>query len=414
MVQKNTYDVIVCGGGPAGIAASIVAARLGARVLLLERYGRLGGMAVSGLVQPIMGSVESSFVSSLISRLGGRQVDFERFDILAAREILNSGADILLHCMVTGARLQNQQVVGVCCATKAGPMEFRGKVFVDATGDGDLAFLAGAEFEQGRPADGLMQPASIMFRVSGVDEDRALQCGSEEQAMALRVDGKTWHEIVLEAQKAGVLPETIGVVRTYATHRCGERVVNATQVNGIDGTDVHDLTKAELEGRKQAYQVLDFLRQYAPGYKDAYISAMPAVVGIRETRRFRGVAYLERSDLVEGRRRVDAVVKGACFPIDIHNPAGAGQAEGFAAPTKPYDIPLGCLVPKRIDGLLLSGRCISGSHEAHASYRVMAIAMATGAAAGAAAGLSQQEGVQPRALGVEKVQKALAEQEHQT
>ncbi len=219
MAQKNTYDVIVCGGGPAGIAASIVAGHLGARVLLLERYGRLGGMATSGLVQPIMGSVESTFVSSLLAKLGGRHVDFERFDILAAQQVIESGAEILLHSIVTATRMNGQQVIGVSCATKKGPVEFLGKVFVDATGDGDVGFMAGAEFEQGRPGDGLMQPATIMFRVSGVDESRALHCGSEEQAMTLLVGGKTWQTIALEAQDAGVLPETIGVVRAYATHR---------------------------------------------------------------------------------------------------------------------------------------------------------------------------------------------------
>jgi hypothetical protein len=366
-------------------------------------------MATSGLVQPIMGSVESPLVESLVTGLGGRHVDFEHFDLNAARLAQNSGAEILLHCLVMATKMRDQQVIAVSCATKAGRMELSGKVFVDATGDGDVAFMAGAEFEQGRPGDGLLQPVSIMFRISGVDERSALRCGSEEQATATSINGKTWHEVVSEAQKNGLLPPTISVVRLYATHRKGERGVNATQVNGIDGTDVRDLTRAELEGRQQADQVLAFLRQCAPGYSDAYISAMPAVVGVRETRRFLGTAYLDRHDLQEGRRRVDAVVRGASFPIDIHNPAGAGQAEGFAAQVKPYDIPFGCLVPKRTDGLLLAGRCISGSHDAHASYRVMAIALATGAAAGAAAALAHRYGVQPRALDVKQVQEALAE-----
>ncbi len=187
----------------------------------------------------------------------------------------------------------------------------------------------------------------------------------------------------------------------------GMRFINATQINHVDGTKVEDLTKAELEGRKQAYQVLDFLRKHAPGYENAYIDVMPSVVGVRETRRFLGVDYLEKEDLIKGRKWPNAVVTGASFVIDIHNPDGVGQAEGFAARVKPYDIPYGCLVPQKIDGLLLSGRCISGSHEAHASYRVQCIAMATGVAAGAAGALSALNSVKPRDVDIANLQKTL-------
>jgi hypothetical protein len=140
---------------------------------------------------------------------------------------------------------------------------------------------------------------------------------------------------------------------------------------------------------------------------------MPATVGVRETRRILGVRYLTRDDCIRGRKWPDAVVRGAQFPIDIHNPAGSGQAEGegaqgSAAAVKPYDIPYGCLVPRQLDGLLVAGRCISGSHDAHASYRVQCIAMALGAAAGAAAAVALKQGVLPRNVDVSQVQKVLA------
>lgn len=223
----------------------------------------------------------------------------------------------------------------------------------------------------------------------------------------------SWEEVVTRGQKSGELPPSIGVIRIYASKFPVYRVVNATQMNDIDGTDPHDLTRAELECRRQAYQVVDFIKKHAPGYEAVHVVQMPGVVGVRETRRFLGEAYLRREDLVSGRRWPDAVVRGAFFPIDIHNPAGSGQAEGtagqgLATRVKPYDIPYGCLVPKSTDGLLLASRCISGSHEAHASYRVMCIAIGVGAAAGAAAALAAKSDLQPRRIDVKNLQRLLA------
>ena len=194
---------------------------------------------------------------------------------------------------------------------------------------------------------------------------------------------------------------TEGMVRTYLSCRDEERVINATQVNRVDGTKVQDLTHAELEGRRQVEPIVAFLRKNAPGFQNAYVSGMPAVIGVRETRRIRGIESLSVEDLIAGKKSPRAVVRGASFPIDIHNPAGIGQARGVSAAhplgkdpsVKPYDIPYGCLVPKRVNGLLMAGRCISGTHEAMASYRVQVIAMATGIAAGtAAAGASRGAG----------------------
>lgn len=410
-------DVLVCGGGPSGMAAAVLAARQGCKVLLVERYGRLGGMAVHGLVGPLMGGVQSPFVDEVLRRIGGRHADPNRLDVEYATLIQEAGAKLLLHAWIIQASGEPGQVSGVVLASKQGLLRVEASVVVDATGDGDVAFSAGAEFEQGRPGDGLMQPMSIMYHIAGVDESSAFTCGSEEEARSLRLPDGTWEEIVTRGQKTGELQATIGVIRLYRTQRPGERIVNATQVNNVDGTKVEDLTRAELEGRRQALQVVTFLQKHAPGYGQAYITRMPAVIGVRETRRFLGLQQLTRGDVEQGKRWPDAVVRGASFPIDIHNPLGSGQAEGqdqgvqgAAARAKPYDIPYGCLVPRKIDGLLLAGRCISGTHEAHASYRVQCIAMAIGAAAGAAAALATAERCQPRAVPAEQVQKLLGYQ----
>lgn len=396
-------DVLVCGGGPSGIGAALAAARQGAKVMLVERYGRLGGMAVQAMVAPLMGHVQSPWVDEILGHAGGRVVDYEFLDLKYAEVLQEAGVKLFLHSWAAEVLQEGRRVTGVRLLSKQGFLTVKAPVVVDATGDGDIAAQAGAAFEQGRTGDGLLQPMSIMYRISGVAE-QAFTCGSEERARVIRVPEGTWEEVVHRGQAAGELPGTIGVIRLYPGQRPTERVVNATQVNQVDGTKVADLTRAEIEARRQARQVLDFVRRHAPGYEGAYVSAMPAVIGVRETRRVRGLKYLTREDLVAGRKWPDAVVHAARFPIDIHNPAGGGQAEGTAAAVKPYDIPYGCLVPQEVDGLLLAGRCISGSHDAHASYRVQCIAMATGIAAGAAAALAAQLRVAPRAVEVKRIQ----------
>ncbi len=400
-------DVLVAGGGPAGVAAAVNAARAGARTLILERYGRLGGAATTGLVGPLMGGAKSDFVDEIQRRFDATGQDWEGLDLLYADLLTEAGAEILLHAWAFEALVDSGRVCGVQAVTKQGLLSLGAKIVVDATADADIAHSAGAACEMGRDGDGLLQPMSIQYRIGGVDKSRGLLCGGEHQALMVTVPEGVWRDVVLRARDAGELPETVGVVRLYEAPNPGERIVNATQVNHVDGTRVEDLTRAELEGRRQAFRVTKFLRRHAPGYESCHIVQMPATIGVRETRRLVGVARLGREDLVGGRKRRSAVVRDASFVIDIHNPNGVGQAHGFAETVKPYDIPYGCLVPREVDGLLVAGRCISGSHEAHASYRVQRIVLAIGAAAGAAAALAALEGVQPRGVAVEAIQQRL-------
>ncbi|MBW3636995.1 MAG: FAD-dependent oxidoreductase [Armatimonadetes bacterium] len=409
MNNFRDVDVLVAGGGPSGVAAAIAAARRGANTLIVERYGRLGGAGVTSMVNPLMGRSCSPLVGEVLERFEKVQGDWEVLDLVYADMIQESGAGIMLHSWVVDPLMDGRRVTGIRVLNKQGLLSLGAKVVIDATADGDVAFKAGAEYEKGREGDGLLQPMTIMYRLGGVDKSRALLCGNEEEAFEIQVPEGSWHEVVQRGGEAGELPRNIGIIRTYESPHPGERIVNATQVNYVDGTNIEDLTRAELEGRRQALAVTKFLQQHAPGYEDCYIAQMPQSIGVRETRRFLGEEYLTKDDLVSGRKWKSAVVRDADFVIDIHNPEATSQAqaEGFAARVQPYDIPYGCLVPREIDGLLLSGRCISGSHEAHASYRVQQIVMAIGAAAGTAAAIAAQNNSQPREIDVSTVQEKL-------
>lgn len=415
-----TTDVLVCGGGPAGVGAALAAARMGKKVMLVERYGRLGGMGVQAMVAPLMGSVKSAWVDFILERLGGRSLDYEFTDLKYATLVQKAGADIVLHAWATEPIMEKGRVAGARLITKQGPLQVKAAVTIDCTGDGDIAFGAGAAFEQGRgagpnwKADGLVQPMTIMFRVGGVNDAETMESRRGRKGFRFP-DGRSWNQLTKDANAKGELPPSVGMVRTYRSVRPDERVINATQINYVDGTKVLDLTKAELEGRRQVQVVMDFLRKYGPGFEKAYVSGVPAVIGVRETRRVLGLEYLKVEDLLKGRKWDNAVVHGAEFQIDIHNPDGMGQAQGVSKEhplgadpkVKAYDIPMGCLIPREVTGMLVAGRSISGTHEAMASYRVQCIAMSTGVAAGTIAALASRKGIDPREVDVKQVQEVV-------
>jgi hypothetical protein len=412
-VETRRAAVLVCGGGPAGIAAALMAARGGAETLLVERYGRLGGMAVQAMVGPMMGRVKSPVADEIMAWIKGPNVNYETVDLAYAELLQKAGVRILLHSWITGTLVDGRAVAGVELIGKQGGIEVRAQVTIDATGDGDVAYCAGAPFEMGR-SDGLLQPMSIMFRAGGVKHEETMEAKGG-RAKYRFPDGRTWVQLTADALERKLLPPNVGFLRTYMSVRTDERVINATQINRVDGTRVGDLTRAEFEGRRQAVQVMEFLTQHAPGFQNAYISGMPAIVGVRETRRILGAEYLTAEHLLSGKKWPDAVVRGADFIMDVHNPVGAGQAArhtkenpmGRDPAVKPYDIPYGCLLPRNVDNLLVAGRCISGSHEAHASYRVQRIALAIGAAAGAAAAEAVRQKKTPREIDVSGVQRRL-------
>ncbi|MCX6375647.1 MAG: FAD-dependent oxidoreductase [Armatimonadetes bacterium] len=405
-------EVLVAGGGPGGLAAAVAAARNGADTLLVERYGFLGGMATAGLVNPYMTywAGEEQIIhgvhQEIIDRLtelgaygkGSRTAfDPEAFKYVADRMCEDAGVRVLLHSFVTDVVVSKSEIAQVEIAGKSGKRTLDAKVVVDATGDADVAFLAGAQCEKGRSSDGLMQPMTLNFRVCNVDVDRMPPRGDEFNALFER------------AKSEGRLHCPRESVLLFLTTRAGEIHFNQTRITQADGTSSEDLTRAEIEGRRQAWEFVEFLRRDVPGFEKAEMLVSGPQVGIRESRRVIGEYVLTEEDVLGARKFPDVIARGS-YSIDIHSPTGAGTVIKRLQPGESYDIPYRCLVPLGIENLLIAGRPISATHEAHSSLRIMPICFAIGQAAGTAAALCVKKRTTPRKLDVPLLQKTLRTQ----
>jgi hypothetical protein len=444
-IVAGDCDVLVVGGGPAGLAAAVGAASAGATVILAERYGFLGGNATAALVMPLMsfhtsrgrpepdralglmpadhGAGEpaiSGVVNTLVSRLvaaGGAlppsaktgyvvPFDPEIFKLVAIDLLDEAGVHFLFHALATGV-LGGAEVEGVIFDTKSGPIVVQARATVDCTGDGDVAALAGASFELGRDPDGLVQPMSLMFRM--VEFERAAFDGYQRAHPGQWKGVHGLWDLIRQAAQAGELDLPREDILFFGTPHEGEVAVNSTRVTGVLGTSVWDLTRAEWQARRQMRQLAAFFRRYVPGFEQSYVVQSGVTVGVRETRRIRGEYQLTADDVLEAKKWPDAIARGT-YPIDIHSPSGSGTMLRRLPPGEAYDIPLRCLLPQGVEHLVVAGRCISGTHEAHSSYRVMPIAMATGQAAGVCAALSARGGRRPRAVPADEVQDELRRQ----
>lgn len=414
------YDVLVAGGGPAGVCAAVAAARQGAKTALVERFGILGGMLTSGYVNPILGAVApGTMYDEVISLLSatdmktrnGREmsVDTEQAKGLFLQFVHEAGVDIFLQTPVVEVVKEGTSVKGVVIGTQDGLKTLYAGVVVDATGDGFVAARAGAEYKIGRESDGRCQPTSIEFSLDGVDEATGITCWGGSDPVTLP-DGKRYADFCKEANARGELPENVTIVRIHRTSCPGERSINATQANGYNTLTPEGVLGAEYEIRGQINQIIGFLRKYVPGYASCKLKGSGSALGVRETRRIMGDYVISDQDVETGARQADVVVHNAWFLIDIHNPAGGGQAEGHSHPAIPYDIPYRSMLPAGLENLITSGRCISGTHRAHASYRIGGVCLATGQAAGTAAALAALSHMAPRMLHVKLLQEALAKQ----
>lgn len=407
----GSYDVIVAGGGASGIAAAVSAAELGAKVLIIEKSGTLGGGLTLGHVGPTMGKYGENTFAHRINRLLGcvdRKVqDFELAKIRLTQLVYESGVDVYLNTSLIDVIKENDKLTHAVIAAQSGPSCVEGKIFVDATADGVLSYMSGEEYEMGRD-DGLVQPVSVMFIIDGVDPEQKIMCRHEKMDTTLKKGN--YLELCKRACESGELPPEINIVRLYPTHSDTERMVNATQICGTDPLDPLANFKAQYELRMQMDKVVDFLKNNVEGFENIRIKSSSDIIGVRESRRVVGEYTLSAEDLIEGRRFDDVIVHKACFPLDIHNPNGAGQAESSDCPVeaKEYDIPYRALLPKKTENLYTCGRCISGTHRAHASYRVMNTVMNIGEAVGIGAALCVDGKVSPREIEVRKIQEVLA------
>jgi hypothetical protein len=443
-IHGGRCGVLVVGGGPAGLGAAVGAAAAGADVIAVERYGFLGGNATAALVMPLMSfhnemkqavdrsttrlmptdhgegePVVGGVLWTLLDRLAraggaippspetGYTVPFdpEVFKLCAYDLLAGAGVRLLLHAFASGV-VPLADGLRVVFETKSGPVAIDADVVVDCTGDGDLAASAGAPFEVGRPEDGLTQPMTLMFRVGNLDPASFHRYVAEHPKQWRGVHG-LW-DLIHEATEAGELDLPREDLLFFETPHPGEVSVNSTRFSGL-GISVWDLTRAEIVAHRQMAQIARFLCKYVPGFTDSYAIQSGVQVGVRETRRILGDYQLTGEDILGARQFDDAIARGA-YPVDIHNPSGVGTILKRVPQGKAYDIPLRSLLPRDVDRLLVAGRCISGDHVAHSSYRIMPISMATGQAAGVCAALAAHTGKQPRDVVPSQVQRVLRAQ----
>jgi len=438
-------DVLVVGGGPAGLGAALGAAQAGAEVVLAERYGFLGGNATAALVMPLMsfhtqrpspektgdvslmptdhgpgdpviGGVLKTFLERLV-RAGGATTpslrtgyvvpfDPEIFKLAALDMLDQAGVKFLFHALASEV-LGGGVAQGVVFETKSGPVVIEAGTVVDCTGDGDIAARAGAAYELGRDADQLVQPMTLMFRL--VEFERAaFEAYVKSHPDQWRGVHGLW-DLVKQATAEGELNLAREDILFFGTLHDREVSVNSTRVTRVLGTEVWDLTYAEWESRRQLRQLVAFLRRYVPGFANAYVAQSGVQIGVRETRRIVGEYQLTANDLLNARKFEDVIARGS-YPVDIHNPTGKGTVLKRLPPGEAYDIPLRCLLPQGVERVVVAGRCISGTHEAHSSYRVMPISVATGQAAGVCAALAVRAGKAPRDVPVPEVQNELRRQ----
>lgn len=429
-------DVLVVGGGNAGCAAAVAAARHGANTFLVERYGFLGGTATAAMVGPwmtfhsgkdrIVGGIAQEIVERLVCKGASpghlsdssdyvatiTPFDPEVHKALLLEMMREAGVKLLLHAYFLEAKVDGGTVTGATFATIGGVRICNGTVVIDATADALVAASAGVPTQQGDDR-GRVQPATLIFRLSHVDLAKTAKYVSEhpeEMRSSLPAHARTPESLTAVAglyslwQRAR--DEGLDVPRELVSFFISpypdEVTVNMTRVVDVDPLDADDLTRAEVESRLQAMQLLEFFRKYVPGFESARIAGTGTQVGIRESRRIVGRYTLTRDDVLQGRKFDDAVARSA-YPIDLHNPAGSGTTTQRLAPGASYEIPFRSLVPVNREQLLVAGRCISTTHEALASTRLTPTVMTLGQAAGTAAALACTRGVRVGDINVDEL-----------
>jgi len=441
------YDVIVMGGGVSGSIAATAAARCGARTLLVEEQGFLGGSLTAMGVGPMMSfhnnageQLVRGLPQELIERLQRRNAspghipdtttycstvtpfDSEALKIEFETMLLESGGEILYHTQLAAVLRENARIRQVVVCNKSGLTALTAKVFIDSTGDGDLASRAGAAFQLGRESDHVSQPMTMNLKLGNVDtvaireyalahpEDFLWAHGVEIGRERLRTSPcislagflGAWNA----ARKRGEIDIPRDQVLFFETPTPGVVIVNTSRVLGLDATDPFQLSRAEMLGRTQCAQIFAFLKRECAGFAHAIQMDTAPKIGVRESRHIHGLYQITAEDLIEERAFPDAIAMGG-YPIDVHSPTGDNTNSVHLRPSISYQIPLRSLLVAEPANLVVVGRCISSTHQASGAFRVTPIAMAIGQAGGTVAALAAGGGGVPAEVPYAEVRKIL-------
>lgn len=440
-------EILVVGGGPAGVMAAIAAARQGAKVILTEQAGFCGGMATSGLVGPFMTCYDAKgermvirgLFEELVERLVARgyalhpaeiyggtafsswikvghdhitPFEAEGLKLILDEMLEEAGVELLYHTTFLEPIMDKDVIIGAKVHSKSGTETILANIVIDCTGDGDVTARAGVPFEKGNEELGLMQPATMFFHISNVDADRLEEEIQSHMHLFYRKDGvnyRSLHWRVAEARAAGDWTLDRVSIGLFRMPKSDEWCVNTSRIMGVDSTDNKSLTQAELKGRKQADEILRFLQKYVPGCENARMKSSASHVGIRESRHIQGKYRLLGDDLLACKVPSDSVFI-AGNSVDVHGRFGPRSNEYVPIQGAFYGVPYRSLLPLNVENLLLAGRCLSADSTAAGAIRVMPPCMAMGQAAGTAAALCVKGNVTPSQLDAQKLRTALRAQ----
>ena len=404
------YDLAVIGGGFAGVAAALAAARGGAKVLIVEKSNCLGGAAVNCLVNPFMPNrtkMDGAYVElsmgifdEILGRMRARNaMRWETFleeelKFVLSEMVLEAQIDLLFHAYIFKVENDGGNVKSVTVATKSGEVTIKADYFIDATGDAQLAYLAGCPVVLGREPDHLCQPMTLCFRVGNVDVEKFN--ASRDRLREAHRQSLEAGELINPRENILVFPTPIQNVLHF----------NTTRVVKKNPTSPEEVTEAEILARRQVYEIYEFMKQHADGLEDSFLMMTAAEIGVRESRMIVGDYVLTEQDCRNCVKFEDAIA--ACnYDIDIHNPEGTGTSHYYFPAGEYYTIPYRSLIPKGAENVLVAGRCISSDHGAQASYRIMPVVCCIGEAAGSAVGLAVKQNCTVREVDVKELQNEL-------